>query len=361
MLQKLKPFFQGIHSESNNNAVCSSLLGATPPSHPRKRSPGPSLQLNFHKYQGAGNDFILVDNRDSRYDGLLSDTALVQRLCDRRFGIGADGLVQICRHPKYAFLMKYYNNDGEEGTLCGNGARCAVAFARQLGLLHFNEAHFMACDGPHYGLYDDVNDLVHIKMADVTDLVQYDDYNYLVHPGCRHHIVFIQQSLQDLDVVKEGRRIRYGEMYKDKNGANVNFAVAEPDGRLHIRTYERGVEDETWACGTGSVAAVIAYTARLHRGTAAGATPKQKTTASRPTDIGNRCPMTDCNIDPVVISHTHVKARGGELIVAMETKDAKIFTDIYLIGPASYVFSGTYTVHDPDTMSKVVATHDHKL
>ena len=339
MLQKLKPFFQ--------------KMPLVPDSHqdplgPRSHTPAPpvthgsqtSRHLAFHKYQGAGNDFIMVDNTEGKLDYFCDDEQSVRRLCDRRFGVGADGLIQICKHPELMFEMKYYNCDGREGSLCGNGARCAVAFAKQLGLLHFNEAHFLAWDGPHFGLYDDVNDLVHVKMADVSDFTQHDEHNFLVNTGSPHHVAFLQTALEDLNLLSAARDIRYGDLYKDtEGGINVNFVQVDQEGTLHIRTYERGVEAETLACGTGSVAAVLAHAYRKSQ-----PSTNHSPVSAKVSSVPARCHVRSCNIDPGQMVHTHVKARGGHLIVAYERAGGKGFRDVYLIGPAKYVFSGTYTV-----------------
>jgi diaminopimelate epimerase len=255
--------------------------------------------LEFFKYEGAGNDFILVDDRASRFPS--NDNDLVQRLCDRRFGIGADGLMLLRSTPGYDFEMVYYNADGRESTMCGNGGRCIAAFARKLGIIECN-ARFLAIDGEH--LADLLSDhYVKLRMSDVSDFETGRDY-YFLNTGSPHYVSFTTR-LEGMDVVEEGRKIRYNSRFREQ-GTNVNF-VEEGSDYLFVRTYERGVENETLACGTGVVASVIS--ACLRQG------------------------------DDKISYSIPVKVLGGQLRVSLNRKGDS-FTDIWLEGPATFVFKG---------------------
>jgi diaminopimelate epimerase len=255
--------------------------------------------LEFFKYEGAGNDFILVDDRRNRFPA--NDQDLVKRLCNTKFGIGADGLMLLRSCPGYDFEMVYYNADGKESTMCGNGGRCMAAFARKLGIIECS-ARFLAVDGEH--LADLVSDhYVKLKMSDVSDYEAGSDY-YFLNTGSPHYVSFTT-GLDKMDVVAEGREIRYSDRFREP-GTNVNFVEEGPD-YLFVRTYERGVENETLACGTGVVASVIS--ACLRQG-------DDKISYSMP-----------------------VKVLGGQLKVSLNRKGS-IFTDIWLEGPATFVFKG---------------------
>jgi diaminopimelate epimerase len=260
--------------------------------------------LKFHKLQGAGNDFILIDDRDESFD--IGNNALVKFLCDRRFGIGADGLMLLRNREGYDFHMIYYNSDGNESSMCGNGGRCIAAFADMIGLQR-EKYLFLAIDGDHdaelsfaAGEY-----WVKLGMIDVAEIEVGDDYLYL-NTGSPHYVKFVT-DLKNYPVVQEAQKIRYSERFKAK-GTNVNF-VEIIDGILHIRTYERGVEGETLACGTGVTAAVIA--AR---------------------DSGR-----------IKDDAFSVKAMGGDLKVSFILKGA-VYTNVCLEGPAKFVFKGEIDV-----------------
>lgn len=255
------------------------------------------MSLSFYKYQGTGNDFIMIDNRDQVF--FKNNTKLIKALCDRKFGIGADGLILIENHPEADFKMVYYNADGTS-SLCGNGGRCAVAFAKQLNIVE-NEVRFEAIDGMHTAFIE--NDQVHLKMQDVGDVKMEKDYTF-INTGSPHHIEFAD-NLDLLDVKKNGSRIRNSSLY-GKEGSNINF-VEEKENSFNVRTYERGVEDETLSCGTGVTAVALAMHS-LKR------TQKNKLT---------------------------INTRGGELAVAF-TKTAEAYVDIFLIGPATFVYSGVW-------------------
>ena len=217
--------------------------------------------MKLYKYQGAGNDFLIADNRD----GAIALTAQqVAKLCDRRYGIGADGLMLLESSEDYDFRMVYYNSDGSGGMMCGNGGRCIVAFAADRGLKHFD---FNAADGFHTAqILEDRSGvkIVRLKMKDVHGYEQYESLTgvnvqsdgYFLDTGTRHYVRFVS-GLEEYDIVTEGRDIRYNAKDLQPVGANVNF-VELYDGGIKVRTYEKGVEDETFACGTGIVASCLA-------------------------------------------------------------------------------------------------------
>ena len=217
--------------------------------------------MRFYKYQGAGNDFLIADNRDG---GISLTEEQIAALCDRRYGVGADGLMLLEASGSYDFRMTYYNSDGSGGMMCGNGGRCIVAFAADMGLTHFD---FEAADGFHTAqiLKDEGREkTIRLKMKDVSGIIRYEALEGVHVPsegcfldtGTRHYVRFVE-GLEDHDVVKEGRDIRYNGAELQPVGANVNF-VQPFDGGIMVRTYEKGVEDETFACGTGIVASCIA-------------------------------------------------------------------------------------------------------
>lgn len=257
------------------------------------------MQHTFYKYQGTGNDFILVDNRDNIFP--KNNTKLINRLCDRRFGIGADGLILLENDNSTDFRMVYFNSDGNESSMCGNGGRCIVAFAAALGVIE-DEAEFIAIDGPHHATIDDEG-IVSLHMKDVNTVSVYENYVFL-DTGSPHHVELVD-DLPGLDVKTVGASVRYSGLYGDK-GANVNFVsqLADPD-KFSVRTYERGVEDETLSCGTGVTAVAIAMKV-----------------------------LDKVNSDTIVL-----ETLGGELTVSFQEKD-KQFKSIYLTGPATFVFKG---------------------
>ena len=254
-------------------------------------------QIEFHKYQGTGNDFVMIDDRRQLFD--LDNIDLVGKLCHRKFGIGADGVILIRNHAQYDFEMIYFNPDGSQ-SLCGNGSRCAVMFAQYLGLID-NETEFQAIDGVHKAYIK--NDLVHLRMSDVTE-IQKEDQDFFVNTGSPHHITFVK-DVATAEVYHRGQSIRNAPRYQPQ-GTNVNFVEAK-DGHLKVRTYERGVENETLSCGTGVTA--VALVASLK---------------------GYSSPVT-------------LETSGGELQVAFATTPHG-FSDIFLIGPARKVFSGRFEI-----------------
>ena len=250
----------------------------------------------FYKYQGTGNDFVLFDNREGKFP--KENTALVNFLCDRRFGIGADGLILLEKSEEYDFHMVYYNSDGKTSTMCGNGGRCIVAFAKHLGLIS-QRTTFTAVDGLHNAQID--GDTISLGMIPVETIRQTDKYQHL-DTGSPHHVQLVQ-DLDAMDVAQEGAKIRYG-IY-GAAGSNVNFVSKLDDAYFKVRTYERGVEAETLSCGTGVTAVALAmHNAKLAQG------------------------------NTIAIATV-----GGDLKVAFETGDHG-YNEIQLIGPAKLVFKG---------------------
>ncbi len=262
------------------------------------------MNLGFSKYQGAGNDFVIIDNRNKNFPS--EDYALVNTLCDRHFGIGADGLILIEEHESADFTMVYYNADGKPGSMCGNGSRCAIMFAIRLGMCG-NTCTFEAYDGLHTGelIAGSVESRCEIKvsMSDVRN-AELLDSDYVLNTGSPHYVRRVENT-QTINVVEEGRGIRNSSRFQEQ-GINVNF-IAEEGDHISIRTYERGVEDETLACGTGITASALACAMWGMVAAAEG-----------------RCAL---------------QALGGPLVVYFNQKGNE-FTDIYLQGPACFVYSG---------------------
>ncbi|TYA57242.1 diaminopimelate epimerase [Formosa maritima] len=258
------------------------------------------MKLTFYKYQGTGNDFVMIDNRQQIFD--KNNTKLVAELCDRRFGIGADGLILLENHPKLDFKMVYYNADGNESSMCGNGGRCITAFAKQLGIIK-NKASFEAIDGLHHAIVE--NDIIKLQMQDVVSVENHQDHVFL-NTGSPHHVQ-LESNLKELAIKEVGPKIRYGQPYNEA-GANVNFVNKLSENIFQVRTYERGVEDETLSCGTGVTAVAIAMF-----------------------EIGE----TKSNL-------VTLQTEGGKLQVTFE-KQNDIFRNIWLIGPAIHVYKGTIT------------------
>ncbi|MBK9730450.1 MAG: diaminopimelate epimerase [Chitinophagaceae bacterium] len=258
------------------------------------------MKLTFEKYHGAGNDFILVDNRQHHFP---KEATLIAKLCDRRLGIGADGLILIERHPDFDFEMHYYNADGGLGSMCGNGGRCAVIFAKETGHFSQSTATFMAIDGIHTATIIN-HSLVKISMTPVTKISKAGS-DYVLDTGSPHYVRFTK-NVDDVDVLAEGKKIRYGSTYREK-GINVNFATLSGD-ECSMRTYERGVENETLSCGTGTVAVAIAASLQLKNET--------------------------------VNQEYLVAAPGGKLKVYFTKESPEHFTNLFLEGPVQKVFQG---------------------
>lgn len=208
------------------------------------------MKIDFWKYQGTGNDFIMLDGRGTDYKDLSSEK--IRYLCHRRFGIGADGLIILENSSDHDFIMRYYNSDGNVSTMCGNGGRCITRFAHDLGM-NKDRYVFSAIDGLHESYLEE--DRVFLRMTDVKILEDLGSDNYFVDTGSPHYIA-LRTSVPEGSILEEAREIRNSEKYLDE-GVNVNF-VALDKNLLRMRTYERGVEDETLSCGTGVTAAVIA-------------------------------------------------------------------------------------------------------
>ena len=260
------------------------------------------MNIKFYKYHGAGNDFVLIDNRKKFF---MAKPKEVSFICDRHFGVGADGLMLLENHDSLDFTMRYFNADGHEATMCGNGGRCIVAFAKSLGIIE-NKTQFMASDGPHSAAikYEDEGVCqVKLQMQDV-DLSSLKTRPYFLDTGSPHHI----QIVDDIEKIQPnvaGAEIRYSDEYKAIGGTNVNFVQPVGEKKIKIRTYERGVEWETLACGTGSTAAAIYHGINRH--------------------------LSKAKIQ--------VEAVGGDLEVSYEIL-GNFARNIFLAGPAEMVFYG---------------------
>ncbi len=257
------------------------------------------MLLKFYKYQGTGNDFIIFDNRDNIID--RNNDAWVAKICDRHFGIGADGVMLLQNHKDYDFEMIYYNADGRESSMCGNGGRCMVNFVRMVGPVK-EKYRFLAVDGEHEATIN--KEIVSLKMQNVHNVIAGDNH-WQLNTGSPHYVTFVSE-LNKMDIKTFGAAIRYSEAFMS-DGININF-LEEQNGNLHIRTYERGVEEETLSCGTGVTAAAICYV--LKKQFEAG-------------------------------SHiVNMETMGGPLRVAFTKTADNSFEEIWLIGPGEFVFAG---------------------
>ncbi len=264
-----------------------------------KTKADPEGTIPFVKYHGAGNDFILIDQRETKYI-TTEETEKVRQLCDRHLGIGADGLMLIQYCDDFDFEMIYFNPDGSLGMFCGNGARCIVAFAKALGVIR-NKARFKAADGSHFAFILEDN-WVELKMGDVTDIETVEN-DFFLNTGTDHYVTFVEDAYQ-IDVNTEGKKIRNNERFKTA-GVNVNF-VSESENGFRIATFERGVEAETLACGTGITAAAICFAIKK----------EQKV----------RFPIK-------------IQAKGGNLEVRFEKKE-DTYSELWLCGPTKKVYDG---------------------
>lgn len=251
--------------------------------------------MKFHKYQGTGNDFVMVDNRSG--SAHLSKPQIKQ-LCDRRFGIGADGLIYLEKSEEADFRMVYFNSDGRESTFCGNGGRCIVAFAKQHGVFEGGKTTFIAKDGLHEAKIVDGN--IRLKMKDVNQIKQ-NEFGYELFTGSPHLVLSVE-NVDTVDVKTKGANIRYSDIYV-KEGINVNF-IEQTGNELRVRTYERGVEDETLSCGTGVTAAALVVGR-----------------------MGSSSPVS-------------IETPGGKLLVEFQSDGNGGFKEVFLIGPAEQVFEG---------------------
>ena len=262
------------------------------------------MKVHFSKYHGTGNDFVVIDGREQDTGGF--DTGLIRQICDRRFGIGADGLIILKESKRADFKMVYYNSDGREGTMCGNGGRCITAFASRLGIISM-DAVFEGIDGLHTATILP-NEEIRLRLADVESIRWMED-GYLIDTGSPHFVKFLPE-LDMVDVTAAGREIRNQSRF-GKKGVNVNFV--EPGGSpnmISVRTYERGVENETLSCGTGAAAAAI-------------------------------CSYFHDKSD--ILSY-HISTPGGHLNVTFKSRYHSQFSDVYLTGPAAHVFDGSIEI-----------------
>ena len=251
--------------------------------------------IHFYKYQATGNDFVIIDNRETK---LTFTPEQVKAICDPKFGVGADGLMLLESHPTLNFHLEYFNSDGST-SLCGNGCRAAVQFASQLGMVN-GKAKFTAFDGPHAAEIL-ANGNIRLQMADVSDVKTFGS-DYFLQTGSPHYIKFVSE-VKNYPVFEEGRKIRYDGKFMPK-GTNVNFVELQQDNAIFVRTYERGVENETLSCGTGITAAALASAFK-----------------------GFRSPV-------------NIKTLGGSLQVEFKIGQGDTFREVYLIGPAKMVFKG---------------------
>jgi diaminopimelate epimerase len=257
------------------------------------------MKLKFNKYQGTGNDFIIIDNRLGKVS--LSEDQ-IRFLCDRKFGIGADGLMMLHTDTEYDFKMVYYNSDGRESSLCGNGGRCLTAYAHNLGCIQY-KGKFIAVDGLHHAVFE--GNSVSLKMGDLEGYENIDN-DYFLDTGSPHYVSFLK-DFNHLDIITDAHKVRYADRFKSEGGTNVNFLMQDADEKdcFHIRTYERGVEDETLSCGTGATAAAIAAF------------------------LSGRTLSTNIKL----------KTNGGDLFVSFDYNNGK-FTNVWLKGPAKFVYKG---------------------
>ncbi len=257
------------------------------------------MQFKFHKYQGTGNDFVMVDNRQGFFP--KENIQLIEKLCDRRFGIGADGLILLENDSQTDFRMVYFNSDGNESSMCGNGGRCIVAFAKNIGAIKNTDTTFMATDGLHHATSKN-DGIVSLQMKNVEEVKIEAEYVFL-NTGSPHHVTLVN-DIENYDVKTNGAEIRYSDLY-GKAGSNVNFVNQISENNFRLRTYERGVEDETLSCGTGATATAIAMHA-----------------------IGK---TSSNSID--------IDVEGGKLKVSFE-KTIEGYKNVFLEGSATFVFEG---------------------
>lgn len=253
--------------------------------------------MDFYKYQGTGNDFVIIDNRNNN---VALSNQQIAHLCHRRFGIGADGLMLLQNKQGYDFEMVYYNADGNVGSMCGNGGRCLTQFAKDMGIIK-KQYSFIASDGEHESLFAD-NGWVHLKMIDVHSIENHHG-DKILNTGSPHYVKVVS-DINEANVYKEGREIRYSSAFEE-NGINVNFVEQLGEDSIYVRTYERGVEDETLSCGTGVTASALVF---YHN------------------ENG--------------FNRIEVKTLGGYLAVEFDKTGEESFTNIWLCGPASMAYKG---------------------
>jgi len=254
----------------------------------------------FSKYQGSGNDFILVDNRSHSFSDI--NTSLIARLCDRKFGVGSDGIILIQDHPKLDFEMVFFNPDGSQ-SFCGNGSRCAAAYANELGIIK-NKTNFLAIDGAHEAFIDEQS--VRVKMSDCLQPTEMGGGQF-IDTGSPHFVKYVS-DIKDYPVLKEGTELRNNTELFGEAGTNVNFVEELRKGLIFVRTFERGVENETLSCGTGVTAAAIVY-----------------------------------GLDKS-LNQVDIETLGGELRVNFQSSEKNQVTHLYLSGPAEKVFTGEFMI-----------------
>ncbi len=262
------------------------------------------MELQFNKYQGTGNDFIILDNRKGNYNDL--NQIQIATLCDRHFGIGADGLMLLenAVTPDADFKMVYYNADGKQSSMCGNGGRCMVAFANKLGIVE-GKANFEAIDGMHFAEMESL-DFIELKMNDVLSLQKH-DADFILNTGSPHYVQY-HANAKEIDVYAEGKKIRDSSLFL-KDGINVNFITTLADKTLFVATFERGVEAETLSCGTGVVASALVH-------------------------VQNR----------IGGNYVRISTKGGTLLVKCVNQNGQHFTDVWLCGPAKFVYQGIFVL-----------------
>ena len=258
----------------------------------------------FHKYQGTGNDFVIIDDRDETFD--FENESLINKICDRKLGVGADGLILLRNSKSSDFKMIYYNADGKESTMCGNGGRCIAHFAREKGIISTN-AEFDAIDGVHLISLVPGSDIVSLAMSNVNNIESIEMDGFL-NTGSPHYVRIVD-DLSSVKIISDAHEIRFSPRFKSE-GVNINFVELIDDG-IYVRTYERGVEDETLSCGTGMVAAAL---------------------------------ITFLTGEMQDLSECVIKTKGGKTMVSFNHIGGDNFEDIKLIGPAKLVFSGVIDV-----------------
>ncbi|MBS1580293.1 MAG: diaminopimelate epimerase [Bacteroidetes bacterium] len=256
------------------------------------------MHLTFYKYQGTGNDFIILDNREGK---ITLTPQQINKLCDRKFGIGADGLMMLnASNNKYDFEMYYVNADGKPSSMCGNGGRCLTKFAYDMGMKK-DAYKFIAIDGEHDATLAD-NNWINLKMKDVN-AIENKNGDYIVDTGSLHFVKNVN-DVMNVNVYKEGHEIRYSKEFEE-NGINVNFVEVTDEDAITVRTYERGVENETLSCGTGATASALVY---YHNETG--------------------------------FNRIEIKTLGGNLAVEFNRISENVYNNIWLCGPATFVFKG---------------------
>ena len=262
------------------------------------------MNISFSKYHGTGNDFILIDDRNMQFS--VRDSKLINRLCNRHFGIGADGLILLRGSEEDGFHMIYYNSDGNESSMCGNGGRCLAAFAKKLDLIE-NKFTFSAIDGIHEVNIESMSS-IELKMNKISS-IERDDEAWVLDTGSPHYVKIVE-DIQSLNLIEGAREIRYSKKYNE-TGINVNFFQIK-NGKISMRTYERGVENETLSCGTGTVAVACVAVLSKHV-------------------------LSDGGYIPIYTN-------GGNLFVKLGSVTETSIDNIWLKGPAEFVFEGSFTI-----------------